>query len=375
MRRSTCTRLEAVAAACLIFAAAVDTAQAAERPLLQIEAASHRHEGTPLLADSQLLWLLERDGQAVRLRTPDITSYEVLPGGFQPLPSADVRDRLLRAFGSDFQVTSTLHYLVCHPKGAFGSQYADLFEGHYRLLAQYLSVRGITFDEPEFPLCAVVFPDRAAFLSFATREGMKAGPGLVGLYSQYTNRIMLYDQVAQQALDWGNLAGDNAVFHNVSTILHEATHQVAFNTGLHRRLADTPQWVIEGLGTYFEVPSAARSRDASALVNRMRLADFREFLKWRHKPGSLESLLTDDRRFQGTWVLDAYGQAWALTYFLIQTRPQQYADYLKQLAAREPFVRYKPSDRLADFTTAFGTDLPMLEAHLLRYMQALPANQ
>ena len=33
-----------------------------------------------------------------------------------------------------------------------------------------------------------------------------------------------------------------------STIVHETTHQVAFNTGLHSRIGQTPKWVIEGSG-------------------------------------------------------------------------------------------------------------------------------
>src|SRR5262245_20690259 len=31
------------------------------------------------------------------------------------------------------------------------------------------------------------------------------------------------------------------------TMIHEATHQVAFNTGLHSRLGCNPKWVVEGL--------------------------------------------------------------------------------------------------------------------------------
>ena len=40
----------------------------------------------------------------------------------------------------------------------------------------------------------------------------------------------------------------------VSTIVHEATHQIAFNCGLHTRLSDCPRWFSEGIAMYFETP-------------------------------------------------------------------------------------------------------------------------
>ena len=38
------------------------------------------------------------------------------------------------------------------------------------------------------------------------------------------------------------------------TIVHEAVHQLAYNSTLQRRMADNPYWVSEGLATYFESP-------------------------------------------------------------------------------------------------------------------------
>ena len=38
----------------------------------------------------------------------------------------------------------------------------------------------------------------------------------------------------------------------VATVVHEATHQMAFNCGLHTRYADIPVWVSEGIAMYFE---------------------------------------------------------------------------------------------------------------------------
>ena len=38
----------------------------------------------------------------------------------------------------------------------------------------------------------------------------------------------------------------------VATIIHEATHQLAANTGLMPRKVRRPTWAAEGLATYFE---------------------------------------------------------------------------------------------------------------------------
>ena len=43
------------------------------------------------------------------------------------------------------------------------------------------------------------------------------------------------------------------------TVIHEATHQIAFNCGLHTRYADNPLWLTEGMALYFETPDL-RSR-------------------------------------------------------------------------------------------------------------------
>ena len=36
------------------------------------------------------------------------------------------------------------------------------------------------------------------------------------------------------------------------TIIHEATHQTAYNVGVHARFADQPRWLVEGLAMMFE---------------------------------------------------------------------------------------------------------------------------
>ena len=67
----------------------------------------------------------------------------------------------------------------------------------------------------------------------------------------------------------------------------------------------------------------------------------------------------------------AYPEAWALTFFLSETEPAKYLRYLALTAAREPLKKYTASEQLQEFTDVFGTDLRMLEARFLRFMQQL----
>src|SRR5579862_3960399 len=75
-----------------------------------------------------------------------------------------------------------------------------------------------------------------------------------------------------------------------NTIVHETTHQVAFNTGLHSRIAETPKWVIEGLATMFEAPGIRDSQKNASpklRINRGRYVWFTNYMKSRRQPHSL----------------------------------------------------------------------------------------
>ena len=87
---------------------------------------------------------------------------------------------------------------------------------------------------------------------------------------------------------------------NADTIIHEATHQTAFNVGIHNRFADQPQWLVEGLATMFEARGVWNSPSYHTLKDRIndgRLADFRAGLNKR-QPGTLANLVASDQIVQ-----------------------------------------------------------------------------
>jgi hypothetical protein len=155
----------------------------------------------------------------------------------------------------------------------------------------------------------------------------------------------------------------------VSTIVHEATHQIAFNVGLHARYSDCPRWFSEGIAMYFETPDlhSVKGWAGVGAVNRPRLTQFQQSLAAR--PGdSLKTLLATDRRFRSpTGASDAYAEAWALTYFLLRQRPKEYVEYLTMLSAKQPLVQDGPARRLEEFEKYFGP-WKKLDNELVRYM-------
>src|SRR5262249_37420655 len=161
-------------------------------------------------------------------------------------------------------------------------------------------------------------------------------------------------------LDWST---------NAETIIHEAAHQAAFNCGVHARFAGPPRWVVEGLGTMFEARGVWQSRTyphQGDRINRGRFAAWQAYNKGRRQAGTMARLVSSDRLF-ATDSDGAYAEAWALSFFLIETMPKKYTEFLGRTAARPAFVEYTSPQRLQDFTETFGSDLTMLEARMQRF--------
>jgi hypothetical protein len=155
----------------------------------------------------------------------------------------------------------------------------------------------------------------------------------------------------------------------VATVVHEATHQIAFNCGLQKRYADIPLWLCEGMAVYFEAPDLTSTRGWRGIgrVNYPRLETFRKNLpNWND--GTLAAMLRDSQRFRDPrTAADAYADAWALNYYLIKYEPKAYAEYLKALADKRPLIDDTPEERLAEFRAHFG-DLDTLEQEFLKQM-------
>ena len=329
--------------------------------------------GLMLLGRDGTLWTIPPDEQ-VR-RASDDTE-------FTPFSRDELAERILGELPSGFKVHETAHYLICHNTSrAYAQWCGSLFERLHMAFSNYWTRKGFELPEPEFPLVAIVFSDQRAYVKHAQREVGDVARSISGYFSLRTNRMTMFDlsgisSVGQGGSRRGSTAQINRILaqpqaaSTVATIVHEATHQIAYNRGLHARHSDCPLWFSEGIAVYFETPDLRSSKSWGNIgaVNRPRLTRFWSYLA-RRPDDSLVTLLSQDDRFRNTdTALDAYAETWALTYFLIRQRGKQYTEYLRKISGKKPLLWDKPETRLNEFQQAFG-DLRELDKEFLRYMR------
>lgn len=334
----------------------------AEERTVSINVKGRRLEGMPLHVSEQQIALLSRDGQLVTFAPSDATTYTKPVDGFRGYTSSEMRGLLAREFGNSFEVSGTGHFMVVHPVGQ-KDKWAARFEEVYRSFIHYFQTRGLRPAEPKFTLVAVVFPTRTDFQHYCATHKLPVDPSILGYYQSTSNRILMFDVTAERA--------SNVPWQlNAETIIHETAHQVAFNTGVHARFTPTPRWVAEGLGTLFEAPgvwNALQYRSQQDRINRGRLEAFKEYAAARRKRGTLAEFVSSDRLFD-TDPDAAYAEAWALSFYLAETQPRLYAQYLAKLARLPAFADYSGGQRLKDFSEIFGANLALVESRMLGFV-------
>jgi len=363
----------------ILLAAAVQSTQAAD-PLIEVVTSDGTYVGRNVAHDNQQCWLLERDGRLQHVEFANVSSFRQVATQFRPYSALEIRSQLQQEFGRDYEVKGSSRYLVCAARG-HAEDYAERFDTLYREFYVYLSTRNFQIEQPEFPLVAIVFATHREFVEYARQDGITHVAGLAGYYDVRSNRVALFDPATSTRADLPPApqleqsafarSGENQDL--VDTMIHEATHQVAFNIGLHSRIGPTPRWVVEGLAMVFEHPdsrSGTKSTSARQRLNRERFVWHGNYRDVRRGEESLKAFLAGEDLFRLA-TLDAYSEAWALTFFLMETRPSGYARYLKRIADRDPLEEYSPNDRLADFQAEFGNNLDRLEVDFIRFMDRL----
>ncbi|HBO44845.1 MAG TPA: hypothetical protein DD670_13120, partial [Planctomycetaceae bacterium] len=280
------------------------------------------------------LLLLARDGVLWTIPPEEKVSLATDDEPFAPLSADELAKNLLAELPPGFEVHQTRNYLILHNSSrAYAVWCGSLFERLYQAFSNDWKNRGFELTEPEFPLVAVIFGDRESYLRFARAGELgDAAESILGYYSLRTNRMTMCDLTGISSLARGRrirsatqidqiLSAPDALM-TVATIVHEATHQIAYNRGMHVRLSDCPLWLAEGLAIRFETPdlSSAKGWRGIGQVNPSRLERFNEYLA-RRPADSLATLIAKDDRFRNpATALNAYAEAWALTYFLIRNR-------------------------------------------------------
>ncbi len=330
------------------------------------------------------LLLLTQDGALERIEHEKLVQRTKDETPFRPFTSDEMAQHVLKELPRGFESLQTTHYVICHNTSrAYAGMCGALFERLYRAFGNFWSYRKFDLHEPDFPLVAVIFSDHDAYVQHAKSELGEAAKLTIGYYSLHTNRMNMVDLtgVANLRARGGRASTTRQIKamlsqpgaeRTLATVVHEATHQIAFNCGLQTRYADIPVWVSEGIAMYFETPDMRSDRGWSSIgqVNSVRLDHFRKYFPERGAD-SLKSLIVDDRRFRIAQQANvAYGEAWALVFYLMKRDERKFVAYLKTLAAKSQLQWDQPEDRLREFVQVFGP-LDELDTRFVRVIRTL----
>ena len=374
--------------ACVASLAIAGIAEAGNGPrLIEVSDDLQTYTGMIVAKSSSECFIVDRFGRQAQLPIGNLKKFSVVGESFRPASQNEFRRMLQDEFGSEYEVSTSKHYVVCGARGRSQS-YATLFEDIFNQVDSFYSLRGFKTSKPATPLIALVLKDQAAFRKYCEADQMAWTEGLRGYYSLKSNRIVMYDRPdvfqSVQVMPDANLSMPQSAFVTASasavtgetadTIIQEATHQVGFNIGIHSRIGGTPAWVLEGMATVLEAPgmrSRKNLQDPSSRLNSDRLEWFKAEYEKRRQPGDLAKLIASDDMFSKQ-TLDAYSAAWGITWFLTENpaRARMFSKYLQVVSERDPLETYTAEERLEDFQKVFG-DIARMEVDFVRALDRL----
>lgn len=277
----------------------------------------------------------------------------------------------------------------------------ELLEQVYEAYFMKFALEGVLLESPKEHMMVLLFKEESDYRRYAT-ELNPALQTALGFWSSKDNVSVFFDHgstekmkaiasIAKEAQEdklkaRGTAAGKEvAHFANtiellskvareeadIEVVSHEATHQLAGNSGLFPRNKIILRWAHEGLATYFETSSGAGWSGIGA-VNKERLMSYYQVSSDpRRRP--LE-LLVSDLLFDGAKshreVAEAYGQAWALTHYLMEKKFTKLMLYYKRISELDTQKTITRGDLVNIFTSVFG-DTEQLERDFHAYMEIL----
>jgi hypothetical protein len=297
-----------------------------------------------ILYDAHHTWA---DTRATLLEsTHDVFLSEMRKAGFRPLP---VRHRLQA-------VLFNQHRDYAEYATRVDGMENDWSAGHYSPRSNRL----IVFNFHTSPLMGDLLRQmRQAEATVERRRGeAAANPGRTGALRAAERQMLIARKHYETAAAWGN----------IRQTLHEAVHQLAFNTNIQRRDVSYPMWFSEGIATAFEtahpaVPfgpshiNHARLHELNDSRKKRQLIPLDRFVGMRQPPG------------QEGQRTAAYAQSWAVFHMLFNERTEQLRAYVNDMLTARPGPRNEQEHR-ADFIKHFGP-IKAFEAEFNRHIAKL----
>ncbi|MBI3464765.1 MAG: DUF1570 domain-containing protein [Planctomycetes bacterium] len=331
-----------------------------------------------------------------------------------PRQEKELRDLITK---QGMKIATSKHFILLHDtperpakgrKKPRAQERLDLLELVYESFLMTFYSRGVELEIPKERMKVVLFNDYQNYLDFAKR----LDPGLqsaIGFWDPKRNVSVFFDhatdetfkalqkmsdQLQRQKEEAFRLkakgVGDMIQFANtlelliqvaqenqdIEVVSHEATHQLAGNTGLFPRHVMIPSWVHEGMATYFESPNDAAWSGIGA-VNELRL-DFYRALEGDREHSNIDFIVGDQifdyARTHGA-LLHGYGQAWALTHFLVESHFDKLMTYYRKLGEMPPDVVLSADLLNKLFNEAFPMERGALDQEWRGYMRELKTDQ
>jgi len=325
--------------------------------------------------------LLEDDQQILHIIPGESIAEQTVLSEVDPLTPKQLGQKTVASLPDGFSFITTRHYLICYNTSVGYARWsAALLERLFTGFHAFWSQAGLEVRQPEQPLVVIIFSNRNDYKRAAEKEVGDASHSIVGYYNQLTNRITTYDITGSDSNDpttrQSSSSAGNLILRNpqasslIATLVHEATHQLAFNAGLHVRLSPTPVWLSEGIATYFETPDLTNSRGWQSIgaINEARL----ELILKQFTPGLISRFIVEDEPFHNPdEALIAYAHAWALVSFLETMRREDFCAYIAHFNKKGPLELDTPAERLSAFKNAFQSEPDDLEQEVLQYIHTI----
>jgi hypothetical protein len=327
------------------------------------------------------------------------------------------RNKLL----SGYKVTEddTHHYAIVHNSATAGTievqSHLDLLENSFRGFYYWFAMKGIALPVPKHRLVAVVTSQEKDFKHF--QKILTSSPVVVdGFFARRENLAVMAskrqdDTYEQLEKYWKNfedkgyrrtdiLSGRKGVGYpkeadltqpgvvhearmvalmlkalereaELATVSHEASRQLVFSTGLLPRNVAAPEWLLFGLGSFFETPLespwAGIGAPSSYFLPRWHELKAKGFEK---KPEDTLTKIVTDAYFRGLpsavekdsaahtayehAVRKARTAAWSLTYFLAKQKLEGLQHYFKELGKMPRDIELDDEVLLGCFARAFS---------------------
>jgi hypothetical protein len=314
---------------------------------------------------------------------------------------------------SSMKIAVSPHFILLHDtpdkpaekhKKPRAQERLDLLEQVYESFFLKFYSKGVALEIPKERLKVCLFQNHRDYLTFATRlsPDLQSAAGFwdpanntsVFYDSGTTERFKVLTRMAKEfqeakkdaqkirglgAADIVRLADTLTLMveidkenQDITVVSHEATHQLAGNTGLLPRWVMIPSWVHEGLASYFEAPGDAAWAGIGA-VNEERISLYR-ILESDKEHSNIDFIVGDqifDYAASHGAVLHGYGQAWALTHFLMERHFDKFMEFYRRLGEMPPDCTLTAPILTELFDEVFGKDRVALDADWRDYMNSL----